>query len=295
MHRDAAEIVAEAETDGTVWVRFGDDQHARRPAPGTAFVAHYRVGNGGAGNVGADSISHIVTADPGIRGVRNPLPARGGIEPETIEAVRQRAPYEFRQQERAVTEADYAEVTERLDGVQSAAGTFRWTGSWHTVFVTVDRVGGLLVDEEFSDGLRAHVERYRMAGHDVEVDAPSFVPLEIELHVCVAPDYFRSDVKAELLQLFSSRVLRDGRRGVFHPDNFTFGQPVYLSRIYAAAQSVPGVESVHVTTFRRLGRADPAPLEEGRLTMGRLEIARLDNDPSFPGRGVFRLALGGGK
>ena len=292
---DAAEIVAEAETDGAVRVRFGDDQHARRPAPGTAFVAHYRVGNGGAGNVGADSITHIVTADPGVRGVRNPLPARGGSEPESIEAVRQRAPYDFRQQERAVTEADYAEVTERLDGVQSAAGTFRWTGSWHTAFVTVDRVGGLLVDEEFSDGLRAHVEQYRMAGQDVEVDAPSFVPLEIEMQVCVAPDYFRSDVKAELMQLFSSRVLRDGSSGVFHPDNFSFGETVYLSRIYAAAQSVPGVQSAHVTTFRRLGRADPAPLEEGRLAMGRLEIARLDNEPGFPGRGVFRLTLGGGK
>ena len=42
----------------------------------------------------------------------------------------------------------------------------------------------------------------------------------------------------------AARDLPDGRRGLFHPDNFTFGQPVYLSRLYAAAHAVDGVDSV---------------------------------------------------
>ena len=65
--------------------------------------------------------------------MRNPLPAQGGIEPESIEEVRQKAPSAFRTQERAVTPEDYAEVAQRcgLD-VQRAAATFRWTGSWRT-------------------------------------------------------------------------------------------------------------------------------------------------------------------
>ena len=33
----------------------------------------------------------------------------------------------------------------------------------------------------------------------------------------------------------------------------------------------------------------------GKLDIGRLEIARLDNDPNFPERGTFRLVLEGGK
>ena len=82
---------------------------------------------------------------------------------------------------------------------------------------------------------------------------------------------------------------------MFHPDNFTFGQPVYLSRLYAAAQAVPGVDSVLITTFQRQGAAGQKALDEGKLSLGRLEIARLDNDPNFPERGVFRLQLGGGK
>ena len=36
-------------------------------------------------------------------------------------------------------------------------------------------------------------------------------------------------------------------------------------------------------------------IDEGVLEMGRLEIARLDNDPSFPERGVLTITAGGGK
>ena len=134
-----------------------------------------------------------------------------------------------------------------------------------------------------------------MAGHDLEVDGPLFVPLEIEMTVCVKPDYFRSDVKAELFDVFSNRRLANGRLGVFHPDNFTFGQPVYVSRLYAAAMAVQGVDSVQITKFRRRGSTDLKPLQDGVLNFARLEIARLDNDPNFPERGSFVVHMQGGK
>lgn len=291
----AEEFVAEIDNAGAARIRFGDDRHGKRPEPGTIFTATYRVGNGKAGNIGADTLAHIAAPVPEITRLRNPLPARGGQDPETMEDARQRAPVAFRVQERAVTPADYAEVTERNAEVQRAAATFRWTGSWHTVFLTVDRRAGLALTDSFENDVRAYVERYRMAGHDLEVDGPRFVPLEIELHLCVAADHFRSDVEREVLDALGSRDLPDGRRGLFHPDNFTFGQPVYLSAVYAAAHQVAGVESVEVRTFQRLGVPDNTALEGGRLDVGRLEIARLDNDRNFAEHGVLTLSLGGGK
>ncbi len=294
------DFVVETESDGGAWLRFGDGlQLGRHPEAGTHFNATYRVGNGTAGNVGAESIAHLVSDDIPLRNavinVRNPLPAAGGIEPESLDQVRAYAPAAYRTQERAVTEADYAEVTERHPQVQKAMATFRWTGSWHTVFITVDRLGGLPVDAAFKTEIRSFVERFRMAGYDLEVDAPRFVSLEIEMHVCVKEDYFREDVRAALLNIFSDRVLPDGRRGVFHPDNFTFGQTVFLSPLIAAAQAVEGVQSVAITTFQRQGTPDPQPLAAGKLELGRLEIARCANDPNFVERGVFTLTLGGGK
>jgi hypothetical protein len=288
-------FVVEVERDGTASLRFGDNTNGLRPDAGTSFTAAYRVGNGAAGNVGADSLVHIVSSDTRIEAVRNPLAASGGIEPESIEDVRQRAPFAFLKQGRAVTPDDYARVTERNADVQRAAATFRWTGSWRTVFVTVDRFGGVPVDAPFQEDIVRYLDCYRMAGHDVAVDAPRFVSLEIEMLICVKPDYFRSDVKQALLEIFSSRILPDGRRGVFHPDNFTFGQPVYLSALYAAAQSVAGVDSVQITKFQRQGNDASDASASGVLDIGRLEIARCDNDPNFPEHGVFRLALQGGK
>ena len=77
--------------------------------------------------------------------------------------------------------------------------------------------------------------------------------------------------------------------GFFHPDRFTFGQPVYLSAVIAAAMAVPGVDYVTPVRFQRLGRNPANEIANGRIPMARLEIARLDNDPNAPENGRIRF------
>lgn len=293
--RFAPEFVAEVETDAQVTLRFGDGVLGRAPEEGTVLRARYRVGNGPSGNVGAEALARVRGIE-GIRAVRNPLPAVGGTAPESLEEVRQYAPQAFRTQERAVTAEDYAEVTARHPEVQRAAASFRWTGSWTTVFVTVDRRGGLPVqgDPVFRAALREHIERYRLAGYDLEVQDPVWVSVDLALDVCVNAGYFRSDVAASLLEALGRFDLPGGGRGFFHPDRFTFGQPLWLSQIYAAAMAVEGVDSVEVRRFRRWGEGDRGEREAGVLTTAPLEIVRLDNDPSRPDRGVLTIDLQGG-
>jgi hypothetical protein len=47
--------------------------------------------------------------------------------------------------------------------------------------------------------------------------------------------------------------------------------------------------------FQRQGVPDDRALRESKLSLHRLEIARLDNDPNFPENGVLRLVMEGGK
>jgi hypothetical protein len=293
----ATEFVVELESDGIAYLRFGDDFHGRKPRPPATFSAVlYRLGNGAAGNIGADVLSRIVI-DPtgaGITHVRNPLAGRGGVDPEATEAVRTFAPAAFRRQERAVTAADYAKVTQRHPEVQKAAATLRWTGSWYTMFITIDRVGGRPVNATFEDEIRTFIERYRMAGYDVEINGPIFVPLDLALKVCVESGYFRSNVKQALLAAFSNRDLPSGKRGFFHPDNFTFGQPVYLSQLYEVAMSIAGVQSVDITRFQGWGKAANQELDNGVLTPNRLEVIQLDNDPNFAENGKLEFVMQGG-
>jgi uncharacterized phage protein gp47/JayE len=292
---ESPHFVVELDNSGVAALRFGDDRHGARPDSGTHFSVRYRVGNGPVGNVGADSILHVVSTDGRIVAARNPLPAQGGLAPETPAQIRRRAPQAFRTQLRAVTPEDYAEFTTAQPGVQQAAANLRWTGSWHTQTITVDRDGGEELDPQFESGLTTGLERYRMAGHDLNFKNPVFVSLEIEMEVCVSRDYFRSDVQQALLDVFTSGRRSDGIPGLFHPDKFSFGQTVYLSPIYAEARQVPGVSSVHITHFSRQGEDDLKTLSDGFMSMGEFEIARLDNDPNFPEHGVLRLIMLGGK
>lgn len=294
-NRFQTEFVAELEQDGRLYLRFGDDRNGRAPASAEPLVAHYRVGCGTIGNIGADALAHIVTAESGIQQVRNPLPARGGSEPESSAAIRQYAPQAFRRQERAVIPADYAVMAERHPDVQRAVATRRWTGSWYTIFITVDRRGGLPVDAGFETDLRMFLERYRMAGQDIEIDGPIYVALDLAFIVCVEPGYFAANVKAALLERFSPR-------NFFHPDNFTFGQPLYLSQIVAAVMAIPGVRWIDTaggpgkpTRFQRWGQAPRGELAKGQIDVGRREIIRCDTDPNRPEHGRIEFIMEGGQ
>jgi predicted phage baseplate assembly protein len=305
-------FVVEVDDDGLAFLRFGDDTFGKRPPEGMVFLPRYRVGNGALGNVGLGSIAHLVAdnlgavvsslrTEPDRPAISNPLPAVGGSEPESIESVRQRAPYAFRVQERAVIPEDFADLATSLldDGqpvVQAALATRRWTGSWRTVFVTVDRYGGADVDNDFKNYLLGYFEQYRLAGEDLQIEGPVYVPLELDLLVQLAADAFRLQVSEGLLQVLSTGTLPDGSTGLFSPDRFTFGQPVYLSPVLAAAQAVAGVTSVQATGFGRWGSTDLTTARDaGVLQLERTEIARLDNDARFPDRGVLHLTLVGGR
>ncbi len=155
--------------------------------------------------------------------------------------------------------------------------------------------GTVARDQALLDRIRAGLEPYRRIGHDIAVEQARYVPLELAMTVCVKPHFLRGHVKAALLDAFSNRVLGGGRRGFFHPDNLSFGDALYLSQLVAAAMLVPGVDNVRVDVFQRRFAGPDGEIEHGLLPLGPFEIARLDNDPSFPENGVLTFTMEGGR
>lgn len=299
-------FVAETDNEGYAHLRFGDGELGKQPAAGTRFVASYRVGTGAAGNIGADVIQHLIiicdtckTLLSGITlAVRNPLAATGGTAPESLAEVRLFAPHALRKRlERAITPADYADIVMREfpDRVQRAVASLRWNGSGYEILVAIDPFGREVADDALLKEIKDRLYRYRRIGHDLSVQSARPVPLKITLSVCILPGYFRGHVKAALLAVFSNRQLPDGRLGFFHSDNLSFGEGIYLSRIVATAQAVAGVASVVVEEFQRFHEPAADEIENGVLPLNALEIARLDNDPSFPENGLLTLNIGGGR
>ncbi len=307
----ARHFVVDIDNNGGGELRFGDGQYGREPAGATEFIATYRIGSGRSGNVGAGALAHAVQPTvaplwPAITAIRNPLAATDDADMETIEEVRQKASAAFRaEQFRAVTENDYQAAALKMDDVAGAVAAFRWSGSWYMVIVAIDPLqpedlitesgGRTRLESTFRDRIKAHINRYRLAGYDLEIRSGEYVPIEIDMLVCVKSDHFRGDVLEAVYQALSNRVNADGTKGFFHPDFFTFAQPVYLSRFYAAVEAVEGVESAVVTSFRVYGQEDNGELEAGVIPIGPWQIARLDNDPNFQENGVLRLSAGAGK
>ncbi|MCL2642484.1 MAG: putative baseplate assembly protein [Candidatus Bathyarchaeota archaeon] len=298
------DFVVETENDGTAVIRFGDDVHGLNPQTSVdkvpeLFYGFYRVGNGVEGNVGSESIKRVVSSNnvfEDILCVRNPMPAKGGVNPESMAMVRQNAPEVAKINERAITDADYADVLKRNCGeIQSAVAKTRWTGSWYTVYVMVDRFGRKPVDEAFKIKVQKVLNRYRLSGFDVEVCGPRYVPLEIEVVVNVSSGSFCEEVEKRLLEVFSSTVLSNGCKGFFHPDNFTFGASLYLRDLYAGIYGVDGVVSFSVKKFRRADKDDGTNLSKGVIRISPYEIIQLDNDANYPENGCITFIMTGGR
>ena len=299
--REDRHVVVEVDDREVAHLRFGNGDLGRRVEPGVAMKATYRVGNGARGNVVAEAISHLVYRSTTVSGssvlrVRNPLRAQGGSDPESIPTAKLKAPASLRSHlERAVAAEDYARLAERNPKVQRAAAEIRWAKGWYEVRVFIDPLHGLVLEDGLRDELARSLHAYRRIGHEVVVLPARYVPLEIALTVTLHPHQLQDHVREELRAVLGIGVLPHGRKGFFHPDLLTFGESIYLSRLVAVAQAVPGVRNIEVTQFQRVGLPSVHGIREGVLKVGPFEIARLDNDPNSPEFGTLAMILKEGR
>ena len=97
---------------------------------------------------------------------------------------------------------DYADILNKHQEVKKASADLRWTGSWYTIFISIDRMGSLSVDNKFKAKIRDYLNDYRLAGYDVEIRGPIYVPIDIRMIVYVAPTHLKSEVKQALSEIF---------------------------------------------------------------------------------------------
>ncbi len=294
----AQDFVVEMDNDRRAHLRFGDDDLGRRPANAMSFYASYRRGNGKAGNVGAEKIVHLMYRNQqvgGIRAIRNVSAAQGGCDPETLDHARLIAPRQYLKQRRAITADDYATLAQQdfADEVQQARATLNWMGSWYEATVVIDPFASVRDPEQLRRKVALRLERYRRIGHLLQVTLPVYVGLDIAMNVWVEAGYLKSHVRQAVLDVFGSGVRDDGTKGFFSPDNFSFGDSLYLSRIVSACKRVAGVENVVVTRLERFGHPNNSALDDGLLRFAAIEIPRLNNDPLHPELGRLCLDIRG--
>jgi hypothetical protein len=298
VHSDSTKKHFAVETDELLRsvIRFGNDKNGAAPPDGATVTATWRTGLGLDGNIGRDRLTYVA---PGIQAskiasVWNPFDAADGQAPELADEVRRNAPEAYRQHQlRAVTLADYVARAEEVDKVQRAAAMYMWTGSWCTVRVTIDPLGGEVLTPELAAAVATHLEPLRLIGEDLEIRPPIYVPLRIELTVCLRDDVWPEDVRFAILEELSVGYTWDGRLALFNPDNWTFGQALYESEIAGRLELVGGVE--HIAHLKITRWDAPSPGDGRFVEVAANEIISVRNDPDHMERGFIELTLAGGR
>ncbi len=305
---DDEHFIVETDELGRSSLRFGDGVNGRSLAADTVITCRYQVGRGIDGNVGRDALTgHLGPA--GWVGIRNPFDVTNGREPEARDEFLRRAPIAYRaRQRRAVTLADYVKRAEELPEVSNAYASYGWTGSWRTVRVAVDPVGTTTLSDALRERIHGYLDAVRLIGEDLEIRAARYVPLDILMRVCAHRDFWPEDLAAVLEQEFSSGLTPDGRRGFFHPDDWTFGQPLHASQALNRALTVAGVERVVLLSMRRWNQGfgpstssislspDELPVQEiDVLALEPFEVLQVANDPDHLEFGRMVVEVVGGR
>jgi hypothetical protein len=220
--------------DGSTQVRFGDGVNGARLPSGTGnVIASYRYGSGAA-SPPAGRLTSVARPQPGIAGVRNPVPVAGGADPDLPAALRRNGPASTLTLARAISAADYEAVAVRTPGVDRAKAVWAFNPAEQRPVITV-YVG----DTQAAAGLaRTALAASGDPNRPVTVTAASPIQLQLGCTLIVAADRQPAAAAAA-----ATAALLDPGTGLFSPAGMAIGQVLYRSQLDAVL-SVPGVLAV---------------------------------------------------
>lgn len=294
--------VASADEDGSVWLQFGDGLRGMAVEDASADVeARYYVGDPMAGNCAPNRLTTLVPPEDGAAreqlaalghiSLRNVTAGTGGRQPETKDAARLgiAASVRYGARERAVSLEDCAELARAVPGV-ARVGVRLLGGAFNTVQVLVDPKGRVGLTAELQAAVRERLEEARLAGRELRVEGPRYVPLELVLVVAPLTGFPPHQVRESVLTALRPGTL--AHPGFFHPDLLGFGEAVEAGRLLAHVHRVPGVRAVTIRALRRLSQP-AAPTVPQRLLLEPEEIALLEADPTAPENGTLEVRVVG--
>jgi hypothetical protein len=231
-------------------VLFGDGTHGAVPPADAEIVIDYLAGGGSAGNVTSGSIVVLREAIPHVARVHNRWPATGGIDAESVEEARTRAPALLRSGWRAVSAEDFERLA-RLSSPRVARARCKAEPGVARVVVVPhpdgagdeENFASLLPGDPVFDEVVEFLDERRAVGVRLVVEPPDYQGVRVEAKVTRAEGYEPADEvyerAAHALRTYLHPV-RGGRDGTGWP----FGRPVVAGELFGVLLDVPGVDVV---------------------------------------------------
>ena len=176
----------------------------------------------------------------------NPVPASGGIDPETMESARSLAPLTVRTMDRIVSLLDYEDFVRTMPGIGKVRVKALYYGKQPLAHITIAATDGSAVSKnsDYYLNLVNTIAEYAASSQKFQVD--SYEPLLFNLSALVIFDKQQDQssvqalIEATLSQTFSF-ALRD------------FGQDMEASEVITLIQNIPGVVSVQLKALYVVG------------------------------------------
>lgn len=294
------------EQDGSVWLIFGDGLRGAAVTTdadlrGVTLDLRYRRGDPATGNIGAFALNtpgRFPSGDQrqqdldtlGAGATTNILPAQGGRRAVSLAVARALVPESIWHPalERCVTPDDYARAARAVPGVRQATAK-PLGGPFNTLAVLITPEAGDTLDPQLAEDVRHAIERRRMAGREIVVREPDYVPLDVGVLLCPVAG---ADPGALRAQARNALVAGAGGRGFFDTAHIGFGAEIRLTDVLAALQAEPAVGAVRALAFRPLFDAGAVAVHRA-IRLGPTEIARFAGDESRPDRGRLTIRIEG--
>ena len=244
-------------------------------------IRGYRTGGGRRGNVAPRALTVLRSSIPYIARVENRAAAAGGVDGETVDAAKLRAPVELRSQDRAVTARDYELIARRAAPSAAristlAAGDGGAEAGAVRVLVVPEvvrdgerlRIDQLVPAPRMLETIAAHLDERRQVGTRLVVEPPRYHGVTAVARLVSRPGAAVARVRARALDALYRHL--DPLDGGPDGRGWPFGRAVRAGEIHAILQAVAGVEVVEEL---RLFPADPLSGRRGD-PVERIEVDR---------------------
>ncbi len=227
---DASVYTVRMSADGSATITFGDGIRGARLPGGTRVVADYFFGAGAAAPP-AHSITQMLNPVKNLVAVTNPLPAYGGADAESADAIRKYAPRSALMLGRAVSLLDYEAVSAGVSGVRLASAEWQWSAARQRALVHIWYIAEGNLDALILDRLRA----VSALGVPFQIAQAAPRPYNLTVSILTHPDYIADDVAADVLEALT------GKDGFLLPERIGINRPLIRSRILERVARVEGV------------------------------------------------------
>lgn len=231
--------------------RFGNDVNGKAPVSGSTITFKYRVGGGRRGRIGVNAIDTIrqITPKPPANAVttvrfRNVTASLGGVDKESLDNAKRRAPRDYALQGNIVTSEDYAQAATSFShpvygAISKAIATVKTGLNANLVQLYVLAEGPDNIPTAPNKGLKIALQTYindlNVLTDTVEVLDAKVKAVDLDMNIIINRNADATTIKEKVESAITS---------YFDPTRWDLAQALYISNLIEAIESIDGVSYV---------------------------------------------------